>query len=210
VPTDIDRPSGHDRPGVRGRTERLVPAAHRGHGQHPDHRVQQPASAPTPQVPAGLHHHPDHESQQGGRPHPAEYRVYGGTERQQEQTAQSHERGGNRSPSLRLVGVPHRQHGQHCPPQREPAQDRTGNGGLLIGYERGGDQEQRGEESGRQRPGHDPTNVAPRRGMRARRTVLGHVHRGRGGRCWGSSHDGLDSMHTWQCQYRLHLWQFGS
>ena len=68
--------------------------------------------------------------------------MHRGAERHQQKTAQSHEQGRSRGPSLWLIGEPHREHGQHRPAQRESAQDRAGDGALLGRDERGGDQEQ--------------------------------------------------------------------
>ena len=141
--------------------------------------------------------HPDRQRQQGGRPQPVEHPVHRGTENQQQKTAQPHEQGRSRRPSLWLVGEPHRQHRQHRPPQREPAQDRTSDGALLCREERGSDEERSSDQPGDQRAGHDPTNVSPRPRIRVGRTVLALVLGRRHGGGFGS-HDGLHSMHSWR------------
>ena len=146
--------------GVHRFTHRLVAAADGGDGQHRDHGVEQPAAGPAPKLPTDADDHPDDERQQGGRPHPAEHLVHRRAERQQEQTAQSHEQGRSRRPALWLVGEADRQHGQHRPAHREPAQDGAGEGALLGRDERGGGEEEGGDEPGGQRAGHDPREVA--------------------------------------------------
>jgi hypothetical protein len=57
------------------------------------------------------------------------------------QAAQSHDQCRSRGPSLRLIGEPHREHGQHRPAQGESAQDGTSDGTLIRRDERGGNEE---------------------------------------------------------------------
>ena len=161
VPSDIDRPDRASQAGYRwlrlpSRTRlRLRP---RPASRSPDRAAivgsgfegaGAPARPSRPRAPAG----------RGATPRRA--RVHRGAEQQQEQTAEPHEHGGHRSPRLRLIGEPHGQHGQHCPTHRESAQNRAGDGGFLGRNERCGDQEQRGEKSGGQRPRDDPADVSP-------------------------------------------------
>ena len=142
----------------------------------------------------GLADHPDHEYQQGGGPHPAEPGVDRGAKHQQEKAAESHERGGYRSPRLRLVGETHREQGEHRPPHGESAQDGAGDTGFVGRNERRGGQEQCGEESGSQRPGDEPTDVSLRSwggGWGWTRPVS---RSGGGHGMPGGSHDGLHSL----------------
>ncbi len=156
-------------------THSLVAAAYRGQSHEREHRVQQPSPASTMKLATRSDDHPDHQRQQGRGPHPSEDPVNLRAEHHQEQTAQPHEQRRSRSPPLRLIGEPHREHGQHRPTQRESAQDRAGDVALLRRDERGGNEEQSRDESGGQRAGHDPTNVSPRPSIRASRAVLAHA-----------------------------------
>ncbi len=96
-----------------------------------------------------------------------EHLVHRGAEPQQQKTAHSHEQRWSRGPPLRLVGEPHREHGQHRPAEGESAQDCTGDGALRGRNDRGEGQEQCSEKPGDQRADHDPTDACLRPGIGA-------------------------------------------
>jgi hypothetical protein len=94
VSTDVNQLSGHGvGPRVERLAHRLIAAAHRGHQQHGQYGVQQPAGAAARQLPADPQEHPDDEPQQDRRPHPAEHRVHGGGPAKCSKAGQPHERG---------------------------------------------------------------------------------------------------------------------
>jgi hypothetical protein len=85
-------------PDVERLPDRLVAAAHRGHQQHRQCGVQQPAGAAARQLPTDPQEHPHDEPQQDWRPHPAGHGVYGGRPAQCREAGQPHERGRRRGP----------------------------------------------------------------------------------------------------------------
>jgi hypothetical protein len=151
VPADVDQLARHRIGGGIGcLTCGLVAAADRRQRQHGEQRVQQPTSGPTAQLLPGAHDHPDHHHEQSGWPDPVERVAHLGAQPDQQESAQSHQRGGRCGPALRLVGVARREHGQQRPAHGEAAQEPAGDGILLGRDERGGDEEQSGEQTGGQ------------------------------------------------------------
>jgi hypothetical protein len=96
VSADVDQLTRHGiRVSVHGFPHGLIAAADRSQRQHPEHRVQQPASDPATQPSARTDEHPDHQRQQSRRPHPVQHLTDRAAEPDQEQTTHSHEHGGN-------------------------------------------------------------------------------------------------------------------
>ena len=152
VSTDVNQLSGHGvGPRVERLAHRLIAAAHRGHQQHGQYGVQQPAGAAARQLPADPQEHPDDEPQQDRRPHPAEHPVPGGGLAKCSKAGQPHERGRRSCPPLGLVAEPDGQHSQQRPPQRKPEQHHTGEGMLFSWHERGGHQHHGNQQSNGQR-----------------------------------------------------------
>jgi hypothetical protein len=143
--------------GIGGCTQGLVAATQRGQRQHHDHRGEQPAPARARKLSMGADEHPDGQGRHGRGPHPVEHLVHRGAKPHQEQAAQAHGQGRSRGPSLRLIGEPDREHGQHRPAQGESAQDGAGDGTLLGRDERGGGEEESSDQSG----GNEPATTQP-------------------------------------------------
>ena len=93
--------------------------------------------------------------------------VHAGAERDEEKPGHAHEDRRHHGPTLWLVGEPHREHRQHRPPDGESPQHRAGDVVLLHLDEGGGDEKQSGDDSGRQRPGHDPPDMTLASGIGA-------------------------------------------